>query len=318
MLRIVFMGTPDFAVPSLEAIHNSKHEIEAVVTAPDKPAGRGRKIAFSDVKLFSERHDLPLLQPTSLKDAGFLNIIKGINPDLIVVVAFRMLPEMLWSIPSKGTINLHASLLPQYRGAAPINHAIMNGEKETGLTTFFINQKIDTGNIILQKRIEIGSGENMGELHDRMKIAGSGLLLETLDLIDSGNVQTIAQESIAENLKLAPKLSRETARIDWSKSAEQVNNKVRGLSPYPGAWTTLTGKDGSENSFKILAANTNNEIDLAGEPGSIETDVKSFIHVKCEAGILNITKLQLSGRGVMLTDEFLRGYGYLLVDNKFE
>jgi len=318
MLRIVFMGTPEFAVPSLEAILNSKHEVEAVVTAPDKPAGRGRKIAFSDVKIFCEKHDIPLLQPVSLKDAGFLNIIKGIKPDLMVVVAFRMLPEMLWSIPEKGTINLHASLLPQYRGAAPINHAIINGEKQTGLTTFFINNKIDTGNIIKQQVIDIDPEENMGELHDRMKIAGSQLLLETLDAIDNGNVQAITQESVAEKLIPAPKLSRETTRIDWNKTAEQINNQIRGLSPYPGAWTTMIGKDGTENSFKILSAIVVEDTELPGEVGSIETDVKSYIHVKCGTGMLKVNKLQLSGRGAMLTDEFLRGYGYLLIDNKYE
>lgn len=312
MLKIVFMGTPDFAVASLDAILHSGHEIAAVVTAPDKPAGRGRKMAESDIKKFCDTHDLPVLQPVNLKDAGFINIMQGLKPDLMVVVAFRMLPKSIWSIPAKGTINLHASLLPQFRGAAPINHALIKGEKETGLTTFLINENIDTGDILLQEKMTIGDDETFGMLHDRMKLVGSELLIKTLKMLDEGNFAALPQASTQGEYSPAPKLTRENTRIDWSKSSQEVNNLVRGLSPAPGAWTLLCDANGAENMLKILETSAMPSEGKNEDIGTLETDGKTFLYVNCGTGKLKVNKLQLSGRGAMLTNEFLRGYANLL------
>jgi len=313
-MKIVYMGTPDFAVGPLEAICQSKHEIAAVVTAPDKPAGRGRKLTGSEVKKYAELHDLPLLQPVNLKDSAFINIIKGINPDLIVVIAFRMLPKAIWSIPSKGTINLHASLLPQYRGAAPINWAIINGETQTGLSTFFINESIDTGDIIMQETTEISESDNFGTLHDRLKEMGKNVVLNTLDLIEAGSIKAISQGNLLDENKPAPKLNKENTRIDWNQNSKDIFNKIRGLSPFPGAWTTLVDPDGNEHLLKISESLPDTTESGSQSAGAIITDGKSGIHVVCGQGMLQVNKLQLSGRSTMSTAEFLRGYAGLLKD----
>ncbi|HPE99201.1 MAG TPA: methionyl-tRNA formyltransferase [Bacteroidales bacterium] len=312
MLKIVYMGTPDFAVGPLEAIFNAGHEIAAVVTAPDKPAGRGRKLTASEVKKFADAHDLPLLQPVNLKDSAFLNIIKEINPDLIVVIAFRMLPEAVWRIPSKGTINLHASLLPQYRGAAPINWALINGETQTGLTTFFINETIDTGDIIMQEAVEISENDNFGTLHDRLKEMGKSIILKTLDTVESGTAKAIAQNNIQKDSKPAPKLNKENTRIDWHQATKDIFNKIRGLSPFPGAWTMLMSENGTEQLLKISDAGSGMTETSSQSPGTIISDGKTYIHVVCGQGMLQVNKLQLSGRSMMTTAEFLRGYAGLL------
>ncbi|HPS83813.1 MAG TPA: methionyl-tRNA formyltransferase [Bacteroidales bacterium] len=312
MLKIVYMGTPDFAVGPLEAIFNAGHEIAAVVTAPDKPAGRGRKLTASDVKKFADAHDLPLLQPVNLKDSAFLNILKEINPDVIVVIAFRMLPESVWRIPSKGTINLHASLLPQYRGAAPINWALINGETRTGLTTFFINESIDTGDIIMQEATEIAEEDNFETLHDRLREMGKTVILKTLDMIESGSAKAIAQNSLIVENKPAPKLNKENTRIDWRRNPKDLFNHIRGLSPFPGAWTTLVDKDGNEQLLKISESHPVTAESGSQATGTIVSDGKTYIRVVCGQGMLQVNKLQLSGRSAMSTAEFLRGYAGLL------
>jgi len=312
MLKIVYMGTPDFAVGPLEAVFNAGHEIAAVVTAPDKPAGRGRKLTASDVKKFADAHDLPLLQPVNLKDSAFLNILKEINPDVIVVIAFRMLPESVWRIPTKGTINLHASLLPQYRGAAPINWALINGETRTGLTTFYINETIDTGDIIMQEATEISEEDNFGTLHDRLREMGKSVILKTLDIIENGSAKAIAQNSLVSPNKPAPKLNKENTRIDWHRNANDLFNQIRGLSPFPGAWTTLVDKDGNEHLMKISDSHPHAAENVSQPIGAVISDGKSHIHVVCNDGMLQVNKLQLSGRSVMSTAEFLRGYAGLL------
>lgn len=312
MMKIVYMGTPDFAVGPLEAIFNAGHEIAAVVTTPDKPAGRGRKLTSSEVKKFAEMHDLPLLQPEKLKESAFLSILNGIKPDVIVVIAFRMLPESVWRIPSKGTINLHASLLPQYRGAAPINWAIINGETQTGLSTFFINESIDTGDIIMQETTEISDTDNFGTLHDRLKEMGKSVILKTLDIVEAGSAKAISQETIPSENKPAPKLNKENTRIDWSRNSKDIFNNIRGLSPFPGAWTTLVGKDGNEQLLKVMDSSPDTSENGSQSTGTIVTDGKTFIYVVCGLGTLQVNKLQLSGRSVMSTAEFLRGYAGIL------
>lgn len=240
-MRIVFMGTPEFAVASLEKIAEAGHEIAAVVTAPDRPAGRGQKIQFSAVKEAAIKLHIPVLQPEKLKNEDFVSELKKLNAELFVVVAFRMLPEVVWNMPPKGTINLHGSLLPQYRGAAPINWAVINGEKETGVTTFFIRHEIDTGNILQHKKIEISESDNAGTIHDKLMITGAGLLVDTLDKLEKTTLTAEPQEKFVGNqeLKHAPKIFRETCHINWKKSTEEIYNLIRGLSPYPAAWTDL-------------------------------------------------------------------------------
>jgi len=312
MLKIVYMGTPDFAVGPLEAIYNAGYEIAAVVTAPDKPAGRGRKLSSSEVKKYAESKDLPLLQPANLKDAAFLNILLGIKPDVIVVIAFRMLPKSVWSIASKGTLNLHASLLPQYRGAAPINWALINGESESGLTTFFINESIDTGDIIMQEKLKIDESENFGSLHDRLKELGKTVILRTLKIIESGTQSAFPQVSENMILKPAPKLTRENTRIEWKCDSLTIFNHIRGLAPHPGAWTLLIDQQGNEQILKVLESEINMAETGSGPDGTIVTDKKTFINIICGHGMLKVNKLQLSGRGAMSTAEFLRGYASLL------
>lgn len=309
-LRIVFMGTPDFAVESLKALVDNDYNIVGVVTMPDKPSGRGHKIQYSAIKNYALEHNLPLLQPEKLKDEAFLNELKVWEADLQIVVAFRMLPEVVWNMPRFGTFNLHASLLPQYRGAAPINWAIINGEKETGATTFFLTHEIDTGKVILQEKIKIEDNDNVGKIHDELMHAGAELVCKTVDLILEGKVDAVSQEQLFTNekdLKSAPKIFKETCRIDWNKSAGDIHNFIRGLSPYPAAWTELYVEGKEPQIVKIYAS----EIIDKGEKissGKIMTDNKSYLHVACADGYINITEIQFAGKRAMKIDEVLRGY----------
>ncbi len=302
-LKIVFMGTPEFAVPMLEAVLNSEHEVVGVITAPDKPGGRGMKLVESDVKKFATERSLPILQPEKLKNEKFLAELKALNADLFVVVAFRMLPEVVWSMPPMGTINLHASLLPQYRGAAPINWAIINGERETGVTTFFIQQEIDTGKIIFQEKIPIREDENIGALYSELMQLGSKVLRKTVDSIAENNYPQIPQDHITD-IKHAPKIFRETCRIDWNKDVNYIYNFIRGLSPYPAAFTTLDGK-----VFKIFAVDKRNSPVLFNEtPSDYETDGKTFLRFYCSNGSIEVKECQAEGKKRMSVGEFLRGY----------
>lgn len=302
-MRIVFMGTPDFAVASLEALIKSKYQVVGVVTAPDRPAGRGQKIKESAVKQCAQMFDIPVLQPERLKSPEFLKQLKELEADLQVVVAFRMLPEVVWNMPKKGTINVHASLLPQYRGAAPINHAILNGEKETGVTTFLLNHQIDTGNILLSKKIEISKTDDAGTLHDKLMHPGAHLLIETVDLLSANNITPTPQESLIENenLKPAPKIFRNDCKIDWTKDSETIYNHIRGLSPYPGAFTELDNK-----TLKIFKSKKGDET-LKHQPGQLVTDGKSFIKIATQDNYLYLLELQLQGKKKMNTEDFLRG-----------
>jgi len=304
-LRIVFMGTPEFAVPSLDALVGAGYEIEGVLTAPDKPAGRGLKMNESAIKQYAVQKGLRLLQPEKLKNPQFLDELKSLKADLQVVVAFRMLPDLVWDLPPLGTINLHASLLPQYRGAAPINWAIINGEKETGVTTFKLQHEIDTGNILLQETILISEEETAGELHDRMKIIGGALLLKTVNGIADRTLKEIPQATIASGpsaIKHAPKIFTETARIDWSKPVDEIYNLIRGLSPYPAAFTQLEGK-----LLKIYKAKKETG-KPASTPGSVETDKKSYLKFACIDGSIKVEELQLEGKKRIPVTEFLKGY----------
>lgn len=299
-LRIVFMGTPDFAVPSLEILIENKYNIVAVITAPDKPAGRGLKIQTSPVKDVALKYAIPVLQPTSLKDASFAEELKSYNANLQIVVAFRMLPESVWNMPEIGTFNLHASLLPQYRGAAPINWAIMNGEKETGCTTFFLQHEIDTGDILFAEKETIAEDDNFEELYNRLKIKGGSLVLKTVIAIEQESYTPIPQQ-FSTALKSAPKIHKETCKIDWTKPAEEVRNFIRGLSPYPAAWTEFNGKILKIFKTKIISENNSKSL------GEIESDNKSYIHFHTSKGVLSILELQLEGKKRMTVEEFLRG-----------
>jgi len=309
-LRIVFMGTPEFAVASLDALIKAGYNIVGVVTAPDKPAGRGMKMNESAVKKYASEHGLKVLQPEKLRNPDFLQELKLLNADLQVVVAFRMLPEVVWNMPRMGTINLHGSLLPQYRGAAPINWAVMNGETSTGVTTFKLQQEIDTGNLLLQESFPIGENENAGEVHDRMKIIGAQLLVKTVKGLVEGTLKETPQSSIVRSggpetdLKHAPKIFSETSKIDFSKSVEVVHNLVRGLSPFPGAFTYLDGK-----MAKILKGKK--EISpTKSSAGQFETDNKTFLKFACANGYLHVLEIQLEGKRRMTIEEFLRGYKF--------
>lgn len=304
-MKLVFMGTPGFAVPSLELLA-SRHDVLAVVTAPDRPAGRGKKIRESEVKKAALKLGLPVLQPTNLKDSEFVNHLAELQADLFVVVAFRMLPEQVWQLPGKGTINLHASLLPQYRGAAPINRAIMAGEKTTGLTTFFIEKEIDTGMILEQVEMEIGVDEDAGSLHDRMMMKGANLLLSTVNKISQNAIKPKKQMD-SPDLKPAHKIFRDDCKIDWNRSEEEIFNHIRGLSPYPGAWTIATGDNYREEPFKILKSRRADFL-IAGSPGSILLTDDKRLFVKSGKGNLEILKLQAPGKKPMSTADFLRGF----------
>src|SRR5690554_1474880 len=304
-MKLIFMGTPEFAVPSLKTLA-AAHEVVGVITAPDKPAGRGKKLLTSAVKQAAEELGLRVLQPTNLKDSEFHTELKSLNADLFVVLAFRMLPEVVWSMPPKGTINLHASLLPDYRGAAPINRAIMAGEKTTGLTTFYIEKDIDTGMILEQVEMEIGPNEDAGSLHDRMMEKGADLLLSTVNKIEKGDLEAKKQKESGD-LKSAPKIFREDCEIDWTRSELEVYNHIRGLSPYPAAWTTATGDDYPAQPFKILKARRA-EFQIAGSPGSILLTDDLRLFVKSGKGNLEILELQAPGKKRMATADFLRGF----------
>lgn len=306
-MRIVYMGTPDFAVEGLKKLVESKHDVVAVVTVADKPVGRGHKIKFSPVKEFALKNDIPVLQPTNLKDEVFVNELESYKADLFVVVAFRMLPEVVWSMPPKGTINLHGSLLPNYRGAAPINWAVINGEKETGVTTFFIEKEIDTGKIIDQRKVAISENINVGELHDQLMVIGGQLIVDTVNEIEKGNVEGNAQSSYdLSQIKPAPKLFKENTRIDWKKDAQSIHNLIRGLSPYPVAWTNLN-KEGEELAVKIFKAKVSEEgYSLA--PGKFKI-TKRNLFVGTGNGVLEILTLQIPGKKRMETSALLNGYG---------
>ncbi len=304
-LRIVFMGTPDFAVASLRALIEGGYDVVAVLTAPDRPAGRGRKLRFSAVKEYALQMGLTLLQPTNLKDPDFLAELKALEADLQIVVAFRMLPKAVWSMPRLGTFNLHASLLPEYRGAAPINWAIINGETRTGVTTFFINQDIDTGAIILQKEVPVSITESAGELHDRLMTLGSQLVVETVEHIEKGDYELREQPEL--ELKPAPKLNKENCRIDWGKPIKKIYDHIRGLSPYPSAWTLLE-QDDKQVECKIYGSGMITE-KHALEPGSIRADKKE-IRVAAPGGFLKIEVLQLSGKRKMDAASFLNGFQF--------
>lgn len=302
-LNIVFMGTPNFAVASLEKLLASEHHIAAVITAPDKPAGRGLQPQESEVKKFALKNHLNILQPLKLKDPDFLTSLQSLQADLQVVVAFRMLPEIVWSMPPLGTINLHASLLPQYRGAAPINWAIINGEKETGITTFKLQQEIDTGNIIFQQKIPIALDDNAGILHDKLMIAGADLILKTVNNIAQGNITEIKQTlNQTGELKSAPKIFNETCEINWESSCMEVYNQIRGLSPYPTAFTFLNNK-----KLKIYSAAI--EItDSPVSPGQVFSDNKSYLKFSTTNGYLSLKELQLEGKKKMKITDFLNGF----------
>ena len=306
-MRVVFMGTPDFAVSTLDAIHHSEHELVGVVTVPDKPAGRGLKVQSSKVKEYAVEMGIPVLQPEKLKDTLFIETLKQWNADVFVVVAFRMLPTEVYSIPPKGTFNVHASLLPQYRGAAPIHWAIMNGETKTGITTFFLNNEIDCGDIILQKETDIQPCETTGELYNRLKMTGAETALETLALIEKGNLMLSPQSSqIDEPLLPAPKIHREDAFINWNAPAKEIYNKIRGLAPYPGAVTFFTNREGKAVSVKIFEVEILHE-KSAEKAGKIDTDNKTFLHVSTADFKISIHNLQMEGKKRMNTDLFLQG-----------
>ncbi|NLY24513.1 MAG: methionyl-tRNA formyltransferase [Bacteroidales bacterium] len=311
-LRIIFMGTPEFAVESLKALVEKGYNVVGVVTMPDKPSGRGYRLQPSAVKQYALQQGLTVLQPEKLKDEAFLTQLRQLQADLQIVVAFRMLPEVVWNMPPRGTFNLHSSLLPQYRGAAPINWAIINGERETGVTTFFLSHEIDTGKIIYREKTSITETDDAGTMHDKLMVMGAALVLKTVDAVLSDTVTAVAQDELIENvaeLKSAPKIFKETCRIDWGKSAGELHDFIRGLSPYPAAWTELCG-NGSDQPLRVkLFAGELISVSADNLPaGTIRTDNKTFIDVVVRDGIIRITDLQLSGKKRMKTTDFLNGY----------
>ena len=303
-LRIIFMGTPEFAVPSLEKLLQNRKNVIAVITAPDKPQGRGQKIGFSPVKECALKYEVPVLQPANLKSPEFIEHLRSLRANLQIVVAFRMLPEAVWSMPEFGTFNLHASLLPQYRGAAPINWAIIHGEKETGVTTFFLKHEIDTGSVIFQEPEAIAYDDNVGTIYQRLMHKGSALVLKTVEAIESGSFPASPQVPSGE-LKHAPKIFKETCEINWAQPAEAVRNFVRGLSPHPAAWTSIGGK-----IFKIYAAEVVKEKSggrLAEPVGELLTDNESYLHFRTLDGYISVTELQPEGKKRMTVADFFRG-----------
>jgi methionyl-tRNA formyltransferase len=307
-LRIVFMGTPEFAVASLDALVKAGCNIVGVITAPDKPGGRGMQLQQSAVKKYAAEHNLNVLQPEKLRNPEFLAALKSLQADLQIVVAFRMLPEVVWNMPPMGTINLHGSLLPQYRGAAPINWAVINGETETGVTTFKLKHEIDTGDILLQESFPIGENETAGEVHDRMKEIGAKLLVKTIKGLAEDTLKEMPQSEIRilkpEILHHAPKIFTENCRIDFTKTADEVHNLIRGLSPFPGAFTTLNGK-----TLKIYSTEKN-YVTPPSPVSSWETDYKNFLRFACADGYVYVKELQLEGKKKMSVAEFLRGYRF--------
>ncbi len=306
-LKIIFMGTPEFAQGVLAEILESEHDVLAVVTAPDRPAGRGQKLKHSAVKIYSESKNITVLQPEKLREEAFTEVLKKYNADLFVVVAFRMLPEVVWSIPSIGTINLHASLLPNYRGAAPINWAIMNGEKSSGVTTFFINEKIDTGDIIKRRKVNITENMNAGELHDLLMADGAELVVKTLNHLKSDDFEREKQTNIEINtLKHAPKIFKPDCKIQWTHEAQTIHNKIRGLSPYPGAWCKLENKSkGSIVQFKLFSSLLTDIIPASGDSSLKATEYG--ILFPCKDLFISIEELQMEGKRRMNFKEFLAG-----------
>ena len=311
-LRLVFMGTPSIAVASLDAIIKSGYNVAGVVTAPDKPAGRGQKVQVSEVKKYAIEKGLYIMQPENLKSEQFINELKLLQPDAGVVVAFRMLPEQVWALPPLGTFNLHASLLPHYRGAAPINHAIINGETKTGVTTFFLDKQIDTGKIIGRKEIDISDNDTAGTLHDKLMVLGSQLVLETLSKIAQGNVNTIPQEQLIVPgvvFNKAPKIFRDDCRIDWNKPVHKVKNFIRGLNPIPGAFFELDQQQGEILTIKIFDVESK-VLKHSMAAGKLFSDNKNYIRITTPDGYIEVKSLQTSGKKRMQTDDFLRGYAF--------
>ena len=307
-LRIIFMGTPEFAVPSLRALVERGYNVVAVVTTPDKPAGRGQKLHESDVKIAARELRLPILQPEKLKDPVFIEAMQALRPDLGIVIAFRMLPEIIWAMPRFGTFNLHASLLPQYRGAAPINWAIINGETETGVTTFLLNHEIDKGAIIGQIREPINSFDNVGSMYDRLMHIGTVLVIDTVERIGSGDIAPVEQQDIDETtLRPAPKIFKEDCIIDWSKDGKSIIDFIRGLSPYPAAWTTMQSKDAAPLTAKIFSAEFIPDRHAA-PAGTLKTDKRTYIRIACNDGWIDIDQLQIAGKKRMKTKELLLGF----------
>ena len=303
-LRIVFMGTPEFAVASLDALVKAGCNIVGVITAPDKQAGRGLQLQQSAVKKYAVEKNLHILQPEKLKDPAFIEALKELKADVQAVVAFRMLPEIVWNMPALGTINVHGSLLPQYRGAAPINWAVINGEKFTGVTTFKLQQEIDTGNILLSEKIAIEEDDNAGTVHDKLKEVGAALLVKTILFVADDKLVEIPQQESAEEIKHAPKLFTETGNIDWNKNVEEIYNLIRGLSPYPAAYTKLHNK-----TLKIFSGEKLlDKPDIS--PGTFKTDEKNFLQFAGANGYINVTTIQLEGKKKMEIKEFLRGYRF--------
>lgn len=308
-LRIVFMGTPDFAVASLDALIKNGYNVVGVVTAPDKPAGRGQKLQQSAVKIYANEHQLPVLQPEKLKDETFLSELKSLNPDLQIIVAFRMLPEAVWKLPVMGTFNLHGSLLPRYRGAAPLNWAIMNGDNESGVTTFLLKQEIDTGNILFWEKVAVNPDQTVGELHDQLMVIGAGLVLKTADALAEGKVVPVSQENLEIDVSRlhAPKIFKEDCRVDWNLESGIIHNKIRGLSPYPTAWTELSAPSKDNISLKIFRTKSE-YCQHRNEPGTILSDQKKWMKIACSNGYLWVNDLQLAGKKRMGIEEFLRGF----------
>ncbi|HOS47950.1 MAG TPA: methionyl-tRNA formyltransferase [Bacteroidia bacterium] len=310
-MKIIFLGTPDFAVPSLDILIKSGYEVVGVITAPDKPAGRGQKLNISAIKHYALDHNLKVFQPVKLSDPDFLNEVRSLNADLQIVVAFRMMPEVLWSMPKYGTFNLHGSLLPQYRGAAPINRAVMNGERKTGVTTFFLRHEIDTGNIVFRQEIPIGENESAGELHDKMMIVGADLVLKTVKALEEGNIISHVQSEFVEEgemLKSAPKIFKDDCKLNCSRSVADLHNQVRGLSPFPGAFVDIEKEDGSVFPLKIYKS-------LPEPAGTVLThelisDGKSSLKLSVADGFLHLLEVQIPGKKRMKADELLRGFKF--------
>lgn len=305
-LNVVFLGTPDFAVESLNAIHQSDHNVVGVVTMPDKKMGRGRKLQGSPVKTYALENKLFLMQPEKLKAPDFIETLRGLKADIFVVVAFRMLPEVVWNMPKHGTVNVHGSLLPQYRGAAPINWAIINGETETGVTIFRLKHEIDTGDILMRKSIPINTVDNVSTIHDQLMVVGANALVESLDIIAQGNPIYLPQLN-SNDLKSAPKIFKDTCRINWNQDGESIQNFVRGLAPYPAAWTNIENGN-KEISIKVFRTEYSEA--ASQKPGKIETDNKTYFKISSKNGWININELQISGKKRMAIEELLRGFSF--------
>jgi methionyl-tRNA formyltransferase len=312
-LSIVFFGTPEIAVASLDRILKAGYNVVAVVTVPDKPAGRGLQVRSSAVKTYASVHDLPVLQPEDLKDPVFLQELASIAADLQVVIAFRILPREVWSVPALGTFNLHASLLPQYRGAAPINRAIMNGETESGVTTFFLEDTVDTGNILFQEKVSVGPDETAGELHDKLMETGAELVVKTIGAIQAGNVHPVRQP-VDGPLKKAPKIRKEDCKIDWNADVRIIHNFIRGLSPYPGAYTEISTPTGQSLMIRVFRSLP----EVSGEstdPGSVFSDGRTYLKISGSNGYIKVTELQIPGKKALRIDDFLRGFGRVFIQN---